>query len=102
KWSIFTAEESRGMKRFQFLAFAQVEALADINKRWHGRITRPERSRDHRTDMRRGHRLRWRITCVPLVLVTRVQNETQVAGGIRADQRRAVHHPRNLFQSLRE
>ena len=88
------------MERLEFLPFAQVEALPDVDERRHGRLARAQRARDHRPDVRRRDGLRRGVAGVPLVLVPRVQNEPQIARLIRADQRRAVHHPGDFFQPL--
>ena len=41
--------------------------------------------------MRRGDGLRRRVAGVPVILMARVQDEAEVAGGVGADQRAAVH-----------
>ena len=66
---MFTPQEPRRRERLEFLAFAQVEALADVDERRHRRILRPQRARDDRANVRRGHGLRRRVTGVPLILM---------------------------------
>src|SRR5207237_4435822 len=60
--AIFAAQKTRGMKRFQFFAFAQIEALADVDERGDGRILWPESASDDRADMGRSDGLRRRVT----------------------------------------
>src|SRR5437867_12879415 len=55
--SIFAAEKPSGGESLQFLAFAVVEALADIDECGHGRIEWSERARDDGAQMRARHRL---------------------------------------------
>src|SRR5207249_5091806 len=93
------AKETRRRERFELLAFAQVEALADIDECRHRRIERTEGARDDRAEVWRGHGLRRRITGVPLVLVPRVKNETQVARSVTADQCSPIHHAADLLQT---
>ena len=97
--TVFTPQEPRGRERLEFLAFAQVEALADVDERRHCLILRPQRARDDRADVRRRHGLRRRVTCVPLVLVPRMENEPKVARCVAANQRAAVHHAGDPFQT---
>src|ERR1700722_5024170 len=58
--AVFAAEKTGGVKGLEFLAFAEVEALADIDERGHRRIHRPERAGDEGADVRRGDGLRRR------------------------------------------
>ena len=89
---ILAAQEAGGVEGLELLAFAHVEALADVDERRHGRVQRAERAGDDGAQVRRRDRLRRRIAGMPLILVPRVQDETQVAGGVGADQRAAIHH----------
>src|SRR5207253_10458004 len=100
--AVFAAKKTGGVKGFQFLAFAQVETLADVNEGGDGRIARAKSSGDNRADMRRGDGLRRRIAGVPLVLMARMQNEAEIAGGVGTNQRRAIHHAGDFFAALRQ
>ena len=80
------------MERLEFLALSDVEPLTDVDERWHGRVARAKRARNHRTDVRGGDGLRRRVAGVPLLLVARMQNEPEVAGLVGADERAAIHH----------
>ena len=100
--AVFAAEKTGGVKGLEFLAFAEIETLADVNERGHGGVHRPERAGDDGADVRRGDGLRRRVAGVPLVLMARMQNEAEVARRVGADQRGAVHDLRDLFQALRE
>src|SRR5438093_4680808 len=86
EWAELAAQETCGGERFEFLTFAQVEALADVDERRHRRVLRSQSSRDDCPDMRRGHGLRRRITGVPLVLMAGVKNEPKVARGVTSNQ----------------
>ena len=100
--TVFAAQKARGGKRLQFLAFAEIEALSDIDKRRNGRIPRPEGTRHERTDVRRCDRLRRDVAGVPVILVARVQNEAEVRGLRGPDERATVHDLRHFFEPLRE
>ena len=99
---VFAAEKAGRRERLQLLAFADVDALADVDERRHRRIERPERARDDRAEVRRGHRLRRRVAGVPLILMPRVQDEPEIARLIAANQRPAIHHLREMLEALRE
>ena len=113
EWPMLTAEETGGVERLEFLAFADVESLADVDERWHRGVSRAKRAGDHRADMWGGHGKRRRVAGVPMVLVARVENEAEVAGLGRgvvrlrelaglvgADQRASIHHVADFFQAL--
>ncbi len=99
---MFTAEKTGRSEGFQFLALAQIKSLADVNERGHRRIiARAEGARDDRADMGRGHGLRRSIAGVPMILMSRVQNEAEIARRSRnVDQSRAIHYARDFFQPL--
>ena len=82
---IFAAEETGGVKCLQFLAFTIIEALADVDEGGYRRVQRAKGSRNDGAEMRRSHGLRGRVPRMPLILVARVQNETQIAGGVGSD-----------------
>ena len=65
-------------------------------------LSGPKRSGDDRAEMRRRDRLRRRIARVPLKLMARMENESQIARRVAANQRAAVHHRGELLQPLRE
>src|SRR5438132_4076540 len=92
------AQETGGREGLEFLAFAQVEALADVDEGRHRLIERAERSGDDRTEVRRGGGLRRGVTGVPLVLVPRVKDESQITGGVASNQSAAVDDARDLLQ----
>ena len=100
KRPILAAEEAGRVERFQLLALADVEPLADVDERRHRRVARAKRAGDHRADVRGGDGLRRRVAGVPLVLVARVQNEPEVAGLVGADERAAIHHRANFLEPL--
>ena len=100
EWPVLTAEETGGMEGLEFLAFADVESLADVDERRHRGVSRAKRAGDHRADMWGGHGKRRRVAGVPMVLVARVENEAEVAGLVGADQRTSIHHVADFFQAL--
>src|SRR2546430_8547710 len=55
--SIFAAQEAGGGESLELLAFADVEALADVDEGGDGGIERAERAGDDRADVRGGHGL---------------------------------------------
>ena len=75
---VLAAEKAGGGERLQLLAFAEIEPLADIDERRHRRVARPERARDERAEVRRGHGLRRHVAGVPVELMPRVQDEAEV------------------------
>src|SRR5437899_1022564 len=93
----FAPQKPGRMKRLEFLAFAIVKALADVDERRDRGIERPERAGDHRAEMRRGDRLRRGVAGVPLILVARVEDKTQVARRVGADQRASIHYARHVL-----
>ena len=77
---MLAAQEAGGVKRLHRVAFAaDFQVLADVDERRNLRIARPQRARDHRAHVRRGHRLRRRVAGVPVKLMARVQDESQIA-----------------------
>src|SRR5439155_15562586 len=77
---------------------AEIEALADVDEGRHSRVQRAERAGDDGADVRRGYGLGRCVSGVPLILMARVKNETEVPGRVTANQGSAVHHARNFFQ----
>ena len=100
--TVLAPEKSRRRERLQLFAFTEIETLADVNKRRHRRIERPERAGHPRADVRRRDRLRRHVARVPIKLVPRVQNKSEVRRLHAADQRPAIHHVREMFQPCRE
>src|SRR5258708_905297 len=79
KRSILAAQKTRGGERLQLLTLADIETLSDIDKSRHRWIERTECSGNNGAEVWRRHRLRWRVTRVPLILMSGMKNETQVA-----------------------
>ena len=94
----FAPEKSSRVKRFQFGLFALIEALPDHDERRNHRVARPEFLRDPRTEMRRSHRLRRLVACVPVELMPRVQNIPEVCHDMRTNERAAIHHLPDFLQ----
>ena len=61
----------------------------------HLRLLRPEQLRNPRADVRHGDRLRRLIAGMPVVLMARVQNESEIADAVRSDQRPPIHDLRD-------
>ena len=61
----------------------------------------PKCAGDHRPHVRRGNRLRRRITGMPVELMPRVENESKIADAMRTDQRSSIHQLRDALQPLR-
>ena len=101
KRSEFAPQKSGRVKRLQLFAFARVKSLPNINERRHRRIAGAERPSNHGPDVRRGDCLRRSVAGVPVILMSRMQHESQIAGGVRANQARSVHHRRDVLQPLR-
>ena len=79
--TVIRAEEAGGVERFQRADLpGAFDRLADRDKRRHVRVLRTERARDDRTDVRHRLRLGRNVARVPVVLVTRVQDEAEVRG----------------------
>jgi hypothetical protein len=83
--AILAAQEPGGREGLQFLAFTDIEALADVDESRHGRIDRAKSPRNDRAEMGRGNSLRRRIPGMPLILVARVQNKSKVTSRVGAD-----------------
>src|SRR5262249_26781788 len=69
KRTIFAAQKAGGVKGFEFLTFAEIEALADVDECWDSGISGSERSRNDGANVRRGDGLRRSVARVPLVLM---------------------------------
>src|SRR5437773_12571800 len=52
--AMFAAEKTSGVKCFEFFAFADIEALADIDERGHRSIVRRQGAGDDGAGVRRG------------------------------------------------
>src|SRR5690606_14246403 len=98
--TIFTSKESGGVEGLQLLTLADVKALTDVNERRDDGIPGPEFFCDPCSDMGRGDCLRWLIASMPVVLMTGVQDMTEVCRDIRADQRAHVHDAGDGLKSL--
>src|SRR6185503_9101082 len=96
---MFTAEKACGRERLDFLAFADVEALADVDEGGHCGIQWPQRARDDRPKVRAGDGLRRLIARVPVELMPRVKDEAQVACRVTADQCATIHHLGDSLQA---
>src|ERR1051326_1339882 len=94
--SVFAAQKTGRVEGLQFFAFTEIKALADVNKSGNRRISGTEGTSDHGAGVWRG------VGGVPLILVPRVENETEIASGIGTNQRGAVHHAGDIFKALRE
>jgi len=100
EWTVFAAEKACGVEGFEFLTFAEIEALTDIDECGNSGMPRPERSGNHGADMGRGDCLRRGIAGMPLILVAGMKNETEISGGVGADERGAIHHAGDIFEAL--
>src|SRR2546423_9018568 len=65
EWPIFASQEAGGGEGFELFAFADVEALADVDEGGDGRIERAERAGDDPASGPGGHRLRRGPTGMP-------------------------------------
>ena len=97
---MFAAQKAGGVKGFHRIGLAaDFQILADVDEGGNVRIARPERARDHRAHVRRGHGLRRRVAGVPVKLMARMQDEAQIADAVRADERAAVHDLGDALQA---
>ena len=74
------------------------QTLADVDKRRHGGIARPEDARHPGADVRAGDRLRRHVAGVPVILMARVEDAPQVGLNVRADERAAIEDARDPFE----
>src|SRR5688572_1820064 len=95
----FAAQKTRGGERLQLFAFPKIEALTNVDEGWDCRIEGSECARDECTEMRAVHTLRRRVARVPLELVPRVQNESEIACGVTTDECSPIHDRSHLFQT---
>jgi hypothetical protein len=100
--AVLRSEETGRRERFELLAFAQIEPLPDVDEGGHRGIPRPERPRHDGADVRGRHGLRRRVAGVPLILMSRVENEAKVTGRVGPDECPAVDHARQPLETLRE
>ncbi len=95
------AEETGLGESLDLLVLADaLQPLADVDEWRDHRVLRTEHLRHPRTNVRTRHRLRWDVTGVPVVLVSRMQDRSEVRLVVRSNQRASVHHTRDPFQSL--
>ena len=65
-------------------------------------VVRPQCTGDPRADVRRCHGERRSIPSVPMILVSRVEDEAKVSGLVTADQCRPIHYRGDSFETARE
>ncbi len=92
KGSVFAAQESGRMEGLQLLPLTDREPLPNVNESRDHRVHRPLLLCDPCANMRREYRLRRLVAGMPVILMTGVQDMTQICGHIGADQRPAIHH----------
>ncbi len=96
-------EEPGAVKRLHRGALgADFQVLANPDERRHGGIPRPQRSRHDRAEVRHRDRLRRHVPGVPVILMARVEDEPEIRGLKRANERAAIHHARDALQPLRD
>ena len=95
-----TAQESGRSEGLEFLALADIQTLTNIDEGRHCGVLRPQCARHHTSDVRAGDRLRRGVSRVPVELMPRMENETQIAGRVSPDEGAAIHHLGHLLQSL--
>ena len=94
-------EEAGGGEGLDLLVLADpFQTLADVDKRRHGGIARPEDARHPGADVRAGDRLRRHVAGVPVILMARVEDAPQVGLNVRADERAAIEDARDPFEPL--
>ena len=76
------------------------QSLADVDKCRNRRVLRSANLGDPRPDVRGGHGLRRNVPGVPVVLVTGVEDITQVGNDVRADQGPSVQDLGDMLQPL--
>ena len=79
---------------------ADFHVLAYRDERWNSRILRPERSGNDRTDVRHRNRLRRDVAGVPVILMARVQDVSEIRRLERSDDRATVHHTGDALEPL--
>src|ERR1039458_730239 len=97
EWSMLAAKKTSGVECLQFLPLSQIKPLPNVDESRHGGVSGAEGPCDHRADVGRGNRLGRSVAGVPLVLMARMQNETEIARRVRPDQCGAVHHARDVL-----
>ena len=98
---MFRPEKPGGVKRLHRCALgADFHVLTDADERGNRRIPRSERSRYHRAQVRHRERLRRHVAGVPVVLMPRVENESEVRGLKCPDERAAIDHAGDALETL--
>ena len=72
EWAKLAPQKTGRRERLQLLPFPHVKALSNVDERRHRGIEWPQRAGHHRSQMRRGHGLRRRVTGVPMKLMPRM------------------------------
>ena len=99
----FGSQKSGRVKRLDRRALAaDLHVLADRDEGRHRRILRPQCLGHDRADVRDRQRLRRNVSRVPVKLMPRMQDEAEIRGLERANQRSAVHHLRDALEPLRD
>ena len=70
-----TAQETSRSEGLEFLAFADIQTLTNIDEGRHCGVLGPQCARHHGSDMRAGHRLRRGVSRVPVELMPRMEDE---------------------------
>ena len=94
------SQKTRRMKRLELFLFANTfQSLSDVNECRHGWIPGPQQTRHPGPDVRSSDRLRRDVTCVPMILMTRMQDVTEVGLDVRADHRPAIKDLRDVLEA---
>ncbi len=88
------------MKRLELFLFANTfQSLTDVNESRHGWIPGPQQPCHPGPDVRSSDRLRRDVTGVPMILMTRMQDVTEVGLNVRADHRPAIQDLRDVLEA---
>ena len=101
KGAIFPTKEARSGKGFQLFGFAMpFEFLTDVDKSRNRWVALAKHLCHPRADVGCSNSLRWYIPCMPMILVPRMQNGTEVGHAMRTNNGSPIHHLCDIFQPL--
>ena len=100
KGTKLTAQKPGRGEGLEFFTLTNIQALADVNESRHCGVLWAKGTGHHRPDVRTCDRLRWRVAGMPVKLMPRVEDESQITRRISTDQGAAIHHLSHLLQPL--
>ena len=98
--TVFVAEETGGGECLELLLFADAfEALADVDEGRHNMVVRAQHASYPRAEVRARNSLGRDVASVPVILVARVKDASEIRLHRRANQGAAIHHAGDVLKA---